>query len=367
MALSFQPTAFFARGRLGEIWYLVEVLVYNFCMRKQLLLLQLIGWAMAFVLFYVYLSTRLGSNAYVLAICLISFASFMLIIYGYVYYLHPRFYRRLNLSVFIGLVALFFVLVVAARLLVERMLIAPLGDRSSIFNLGRTHLLYDVFSSFFALVVGILLVSVIDNVARQKREAEMKRKQAEAELNLLKAQLQPHFLFNSFNNLYYDVYKALPDVAKRIAMLSDIMRYFMEQSPKEKVLLSTELDFIRNYIELERVRLHHPPTIELEMKVPEGVMVPPMLLMPLVENLFKHGIDKSKEMERASLSLHHQNNQLVFTVINPIQIPINGAIRTGVGLHNLRERLQLLYGNRFILLAEAQQGKYITQLRIPFI
>ena len=366
MVRSFQPMAFFNGCRLEEMWYL-GVLVYYFCMRKQLLLLQFIGWAVAFVLFYVYLSTRLGSSAYVLSISLSSFASFMLIIYGYVYYLYPRFYRRLSLGAFVGLVTLFFLLVVAARLLVEWVLLAPLGGSSSIFNLGRTHLLYDVFSSFFALVVGILLVSVIDNVARQKREAELKRKQAEAELNLLKAQLQPHFLFNSFNNLYYDVYKALPDVAKRIAMLSDIMRYFMEQSPKEKVLLSTELDFIRNYIELERVRLHHPPTVDLEMKVPEGIMVPPMLLMPLVENLFKHGIDKSKKMERASLSLHQQDDQLVFTVVNPIQSPVNGVIRTGVGLHNLRERLQLLYGSRFTLRAEAQQEKYITQLRIPLL
>ena len=322
---------------------------------------------MAFVLFYVYLSTRLGDGPYVLSISLSSFASFMLIIYGYVYYLYPRFYRRLSPATFVGLVILFFVLVVGARLLVERALIAPLGGSSSIFDLGRTHFLYDVFSSFFALVVGILLVSVMDNVARQKREAELKRKQAEAELNLLKAQLQPHFLFNSLNNLYYDVYKTLPDVAKRIAMLSDIMRYFMEQSPKEKVLLTTELDFIRSYIELERVRLHHPLKVDLEVKVPEGIMVPPMLLMPLVENLFKHGINKRKEVEQACLSLHHQHGQLVFTVINPLQEPVNGGGRTGVGLTNLRERLRLLYGSRFSLYAEAKQDKYVTQLSIPLL
>ena len=334
-------------------------------MKKQLLLLQLIGWAMAFVLFYVYLSSRLGHSLYVLAISLSSFASFMLIIYGYVYYLYPRYFRPLSLTAFAGLVAVCFVVVVAARLLVEWVLIAPMSERLSIFNLGRTHLLYDVFSSFFALVVGILFTSVIDNVARHKREAELKRKQAEAELKLLKAQLQPHFLFNSFNNLYYDVYKTLPDVAKRIAMLSDIMRYFLDQSPMEKVPLATELEFIRNYIELERVRLPHPVKIQLEVQAPEGILVPPMLLMPLVENLFKHGIDKSREMEQASLTLLQQENQLVFTVINSLPKPVNGANRTGVGLQNLRERLQLLYGNRFSLSTEACQEKYVAQLNIP--
>lgn len=334
-------------------------------MKKQLLLLQIIGWTMAFVLFYVYLSTRLQSSLYILAISLSSFASFMLIIYGYVYYLYPKFYHRLPKGVFVGYVTFYFSLVVAVRLGIEWVLIAPLASSSSIFNLGLTHLLYDIFSSFFALVIGILLVSVIDNVARQKREAELKRKQAEAELNQLKAQLQPHFLFNSFNNLYYDVYKTLPDVAKRIAMLSDIMRYFMEQSPKETVPLSTELDFIQNYIELERVRLPNPIVLDLEVKVPTGLTVPPMLLMPLVENLFKHGVDRVKENEQASLSLLHQGNQLVFTVINPLPNFKNKPLCTGLGLHNLRERLQLLYGNHFKLRAEAQQEKYVAQLSIP--
>lgn len=335
-------------------------------MKKQLLLLQIIGWAMAFALFYIYLSARLQNSTYVLGISLTSFTSFLLIIYGYAYYLYPRFYRRLPLTGFIGVVLLSFTLVVAARLLGEWILIAPLGSNSSIFNLGKTHLLYDVFSCFFALVVGILLVSVMDNIARQKREAELKRKQAEAELNLLKGQLQPHFLFNSFNNLYYDTYRELPEVAKRIAMLSDIMRYFMEQSPKAEVPLRIEIDFIRNYIELERVRLPHSLCINWEMEVAdEGLLIPPMLLMPLVENLFKHGIDKGKENEKASLSLRQQERQLIFTVINFVAGSTASSARKGVGLTNLRERLQLLYSNRYSLHAEVAKETFFTQLIIP--
>lgn len=334
-------------------------------MKKQLLLLQVIGWTLAFVLFYIYLSTRLSDQAYVLAISLSSFASFMLIIYGYVYFLHPRYYQRLSLTAFVSLTAFYFVLVVAGRLLIEVSLVAPLASRPSIFMLGRTHLLYDVVSCFFALVVGILLTSVIDNIARQKREVELKRKQVEAELNLLKAQLQPHFLFNSLNNLYYDVYKLLPEVASRIMMLSDIMRYFMEQSPKERVPLKAELEFLHSYIELERVRLPHQVTIDLEVKVREGIMVPPMLLMPLVENLFKHGIDKSRRGSHASLSLKSQGSRLYFSVTNSLQAPSGGTKRTGVGLHNLRSRLQLLFGDRFTLSTETLQEKYVAQLILP--
>lgn len=336
-------------------------------MKKQLLLLQALGWALAFALFYVYLSSRIPSPAYALAISLSSFASFALLIYGYVYFLYPRYYRRLPLHFFACGVALFFIGVMLLRMLTEWVLVAPLASRSTIFDLGKTHFLYDLISSFFALVVGILFTAVIDNVARQKREAELRRRQAEAELQLLKAQLQPHFLFNSLNNLYFDVYKSLPEVAERIAMLSDIMRYFMEQSPQEKVPLATELQFIRNYIELERIRLPHPVSIQLEVGVPEQLLMPPMLLMPLVENLFKHGIDRSRANETASLILQEQEGLLQFTVTNALPQRLNGSERKGMGLHNLQERLQLLYGNSASLSTSAGPHNYVAQLSIPLL
>ena len=334
-------------------------------MKKEMLVLQVVGWIVAFLIFFIYLLSRLGNVAYVLAISISSFASFILIIYGYAFYLYPLFYRRRSRVTFIGAVFLFFSLVLGLRVVAEWTLVAPLAERSSIFNLGRTHLLYDLFSSFFALVIGILLVSVFDNLARERREVILRRKQSEAELNLLKAQLQPHFLFNSLNNLYYDVYKSQPEVANRIAMLSDIMRYFMEQSPEERVSLRIEIDFIKAYIELEKVRLPHQLNLEFEVKASEGIMLPPMLLMPLVENLFKHGIHKNKQADPITLSVRELKDDLVFTVKNPACPIATEGNRTGVGLKNLRERLILLYGNRFSLRNDSTEEIYIAQLTIP--
>lgn len=334
-------------------------------MKKELYLLQGTGWIISFTLFYFYLSARLGSGFKVFFICLTAFIFFMCIIYGYILYLHPRFFHKLKLGRFIGVVAIFFILVVGTRLLVEYLFLAPFGGRGTIFTLGRVHLMYGLLSSFFALVLGILLKLVIDGVARQKEEVEMKRKHTEAELNLLKAQLQPHFLFNSLNNLYYDIYKKLPLVANRVAMLSEIMRYFMDHSKKAKVPLKLELEFIRNYIELERIRLHHPPTIHLKVEAPEGLMIPPMLLMPFIENLFKHGVRQDKKTEHMDILVRHQNEQLVFEVINPLQEDSLKIEKTGVGLSNLRERLQLLFGNCFDLQVEVKENKYISRLNFP--
>ncbi len=334
-------------------------------MKKELYLLQAIGWIISFSLFYLYLSARLGSGFKVFFICLTAFIFFICIIYGYIFYLHPRFFHKLTRGGFIIVVAAFFILIVGIRLLVEYLFLAPFGGRYTIFTLGRIHLMYGVLSSFFALILGILLRLVIDSVDRQREEAEMKRKHTEAELNLLKAQLQPHFLFNSLNNLYYDVYKKLPLVANRVAMLSEIMRYFMDHSKKEKVPLKLELEFIRNYIELERIRLHHPPSIHFEVKAPEGLLIPPMLLMPFIENLFKHGVRQDKKTEQMSILVLHQNERLVLEVMNSLQEVSLEIEKTGVGLNNLRERLQLLYGNGFELNVEVKENKFISRLNFP--
>ncbi|WP_373521749.1 sensor histidine kinase [Aquiflexum sp.] len=337
-------------------------------MKNKLLILQILGWTLAFIFFYVYLDSRLKHPLYSFACAVTSFASYVLVIYGYSNFLYPRLYRRVSLIKFILIVVIFFAVVLGIRLLVEVLFVAPINHPgSSMFNFGPSHLLYGFVTSFLALITGILLTSVSDNILRTKREAELKRKHAESELNLLKAQLQPHFLFNSLNNLYYDVYKTQPEVAQRIAMLSDIMRYFLEHSPEEKVLLAVELDFINNYIELEQVRLPQPLEIEFEVQVSEGIMLPPMLLMPLVENLFKHGTSLRGPVDLIKLSLCEQKNQLIFTVINPLGYTVTGGIRTGVGIRNLRERLKLLYDQDFTLRNETTEETYTAQLIIPLL
>ena len=114
-----------------------------------------------------------------------------------------------------------------------------------------------------------------------------------AELNLLKSQVQPHFLFNTLNNIYYEAFREAPRTALLIGRLSDIMRYFVDESPKEKVTLATEIKFLENYIALEEIRIRHGVKVTFEQRYEGNPVIPPMLLMTFVENIFKHGIDRS--------------------------------------------------------------------------
>jgi len=338
-----------------------------FSTRRYLLLLQVAVWLLSFTLFFFYLKQRLHTypTAYVLGVTASSFASFAFIIYGYIF-LYNRYFNKVKAATFIVFVLLLFLFVALLRIETENKVVAPLADgRNSIFYYGKVHWTYTLVSCFFALIVGILSKSFTEVIFLKTKQAEIQKKQLESELRQLKAQVQPHFLFNSLNSLYYDTYKALPDVAERLARLSAIMRYFIDESPKEKVPLSTEVTFIESYIDLEKIRLHSPIDIRMENSVENDVKIPPMLLIPLVENVFKHGIQNNGSTTKVDIQLKLEGKLLHFTVTNTLPNATAPNKRAGTGLKNLKERLDLLFDHNYSLSITNSEGYFTTTLIFP--
>ncbi len=153
---------------------------------------------------------------------------------------------------------------------------------------------------------------VLDFFTIRQQQETLKKQHAEAQLNLLKAQVQPHFLFNTLNNIYYTAQEESPLTAELIERLSSIMRYFLEEGPRKYIFLNTELDFIKNYIALEKIRMRFPLKVsENVVNVDTGtVKIPPMLLIPLVENVFKHGINKREKDNFITLDITEHKNYL---------------------------------------------------------
>jgi LytS/YehU family sensor histidine kinase len=144
------------------------------------------------------------------------------------------------------------------------------------------------------------------------------------------------------------------------------MRYFVDEAPKDRISLQSELNFIKSYIELEKMRMRYPLTVTIKDEgVGDGVMVPPMLLIPLVENVFKHGIDKLRNDNFIYLSLSTQNNRLLITVENRLIQPSGGGNKSETGLRNLRSRLTLLFGEDCTLHAGDTGNIFQAQINIP--
>ncbi|NML24007.1 histidine kinase [Pseudoflavitalea sp. G-6-1-2] len=190
--------------------------------------------------------------------------------------------------------------------------------------------------------------------------------QSQIELKLLKAQVQPHFLFNTLNAIYYEAFLEAPRTALLIDRLSDMIRYFVDQSTHETVPLATEIQFLDNYIALEKMRIQPEPEIVFHCTINDQQKIPPMLLMTFVENIFKHGIDKISGNNKICISLSENEHQLVFQTRNSLNRNAEPMRKQGTGLSNLRQRLTILYGNNFHLhTAEVQDEHFEALLKIP--
>lgn len=222
---------------------------------------------------------------------------------------------------------------------------------------------------FFVLGVG---ASLGMRYFMRLRQSEMERKRLEtekltSEISLLKYQMQPHFFFNTLNNIYSLISKSPVDAQKAVHNLSKMMRYILYENVSQTIALSKEIDFLKNYCSLMNLRMNDQ--IKVSLDVPEeveGVVIPPLLLIPLLENAFKHGVIPGKQsFIDCKLSIERQN--ILFVVRNSM-VEDEGEDRSysGIGLNNLRKRLTLLYGDKYTFETKTEnEEQYIAKLEIP--
>jgi len=287
---------------------------------------------------------------------------YAIIIYGNIYFLLPRLYEKRYIIAY----ALSSVLLLAAAGTARGYLSSFIYNHY--FAMRREPLTIRNLIYTSAAGVLIYLLSFVFRIALayfslKQHAEEMAAEKSRAELNLLKSQVQPHFLFNTLNNIYYEAYREAPQTAALIERLAEIMRYFVDESPKEAVLLVTEVQFLENYIALEKIRIRYELHLVFTKDYQPETRVPPMLLMPFVENIFKHGIDKSSRENDISISLQQEDSYLVFRTENRLHSPT--AAGRGSGIDNLRKRLCLLFGNNFKLDIAPSGSCFTAFLKIP--
>ncbi|MEM6895439.1 MAG: histidine kinase [Bacteroidota bacterium] len=203
------------------------------------------------------------------------------------------------------------------------------------------------------------------NIIIQRETVEKEKLQRDIELNYLKQQVNPHFLFNSLNSIYALSRQQSLETPTVVMQLSELMRYQLESGKKDMVLLQEELEFIENYLLLEEKRLSKRCTIEfvIDGKV-SSYAIAPMLLIPFVENAVKHGAQRTNEPSTIDISATMQNGRLQFSVMNSIPSTIPEINRKGMGLENVKRRLKLLYPKSHILRMDSTEKIYQVHLSL---
>ena len=229
-----------------------------------------------------------------------------------------------------------------------------------------------VFMAFIVQCVFILLAVGVRQIQRNHqlrlRIEEEKRKGTEAELNWLKHQLNPHFLFNTLNNIS-SLTQIDPDKAQEsIGQLSDLLRYALYDTDKDFVPLSGEIEFMDNYIDLMQLRCNEMTSVEKDFNLAAGdAVIAPLLFISLIENAFKHGVN-ARYPSFIRIGMHQEGKDLVFTCENSVfEKTGTDHIGSGIGLENLQRRLELIYPGRYDYGQTADGSIYSTTVRLKGI
>lgn len=199
---------------------------------------------------------------------------------------------------------------------------------------------------------------------KEKLALALRKENVESQLQLLKAQVHPHFLFNTLNNIYSTTQNTAPAASEMILGLSDILRYMLYECDKPLVPLSQELKMIDEYMNLEKIRYGNK--LELHIDIPDdtkGLMIAPLILLPFVENCFKHGTSHMLHQPWINLTITLNENEMTMKLMNSKTASLSSKGK-GIGIANVQQRLALSYADKHSLTIKEEDDVYIVNLKL---
>jgi two-component system LytT family sensor kinase len=218
------------------------------------------------------------------------------------------------------------------------------------------------------LVVALFVaVSLVRHALHQQQLSETyRREKLSAEYRLLQSQVQPHFLFNTLNNLISVSLHQPAQMPHLLQRLAGLLSYQLHESHRPTVAITKELAYLTDYISLEQIRYRDRLDVQTnfsELTNLTNLMIPPMLLLPFVENAFKHGAAQTEEACWIQLQLSRSGKRLIFSAENSIPDGVPSPVTTGLGLTNLRKRLDILFPDSYELVTLQEDGQFLAVLK----
>lgn len=255
-------------------------------------------------------------------------------------------------------------------LITKTMMMLILPDQEGYHNYWSVTLPYRIGTGVFIygliIMTYYLFVSMSNLSEKKVREVKLENLLKETELRMLRSQINPHFLFNSLNSIS-SLTVTDPEKARTMVIkLSDFMRYSLSRKDEQPVPLKSELENLRLYLDIEKVRFGNKLLTEEQISEASlGVKIPVMLLQPLYENAVKHGVYESTESVRITTNGYIKNGYLIISISNNYDPEASTVKGTGTGLLNVSRRLEILYGNKASLITDKSEGVYTVSLYIP--
>jgi two-component system LytT family sensor kinase len=329
-------------------------------------LYHLLFWIATGAVWYYLRFQDYASRDTALLVTVIKTADLALMVYTANYLLIPRLLYRKKYGWFI----LAFILMIVASSLYKMYLIGKVTGNPALqhFTGNIKGRIYDnVIPHFFLVIAGVAVKLLFDHTRMQKRLAEVAKERSEAELNFLKSQINPHFLFNSLNSVYFLIDKQNTEARNALHRFSDMLRYQLYEVRDKKMPIEREVGYLQDYMNLQRLRLDENASTQLHIDEDmRSFLIEPLLLIPFVENAFKHLSRFSNgRANEIIIGLSAKNGSMDFSVRNTTEGRVKEiGTHGGIGLENVRRRLQLLYPGEHELQITEKEGWFNVHLKL---
>ena len=330
---------------------------------SQRVVYHTVFWLLVLALFLMIEDYRIGL-AFTISNEIINLLFYAVIVYVNIFYLIPNYLSKKKFFTYIVFLIALALLITPIKLFVFHFKWEAYPELQNILYLDQS--MYYA-SSIAAAGASTILKIIGDWLRHQREKQELETRNVQSELKFLKSQINPHFLFNTLNSIYALSLKKSDKAPEIVVKLSEMLRYMLYECNEVSVPLEKEVKYIENYLSLEKLR--HGEKLNIDFKAQgqiNGLRVSPLMFVPFLENAFKHGANNHLDsgFVRASLDVHEQTIKFKIENSKPDAIPVRDHQRKsgGIGLVNIRRRLNILYYNQHELKIEEKPDSYTVHL-----
>jgi len=323
-------------------------------------------WLCAWFFFFFYYKRYSEVNAYTLAASIINLAAAIATVYTINYYLIPKILLKNEWKKFIAYAFVAIVLFFYIELLLTLFLVVKLLDDEQRLFPEMIDVVMLFFNMFFVVFIAIAIKFYKRWSEKDYLEQKVQKEKVEVELQMLKTQINPHFLFNTLNSIYVLAMKKSDQTADTVMKLSDMLDYILYKIDAPMIPVSAEIQIIENFIALEKIRFTNRVNLIFSSEFKsKDIQIPPMLIIPFIENAFKHGVAKSMGKSWIKVSIQETGQMMNIAVSNSKGQNQLKSETGGIGLENVKKRLEILYHDSYKLDIAEKINSYEVLLSIP--
>ena len=302
----------------------------------------------------------------------------MIAVYFNHYFLIPRFLEKGRYVAYVS--AVLITIVVSACLITSGYYVSAMVAKKPLEEVYGNTTFFSLFEggalpSTAAAMTLAMSIRLTRNWMRSKRrQQELEKEKLDTELKFLKSQMNPHFLFNTINSIFVLIHKNPKMASESLAKFSDLLRYQLYECNEHQILLSQELSYVHNFIELQKLRQDHDHVeVKINMKeyIMGDLMIAPFVLIPFIENAFKHVSRRTDHSNWITMDIYFIEKQLFFKIANSVSATHHASAEavkySGIGLKNVKRRLDLIYPDTHQLIIEQDADHYEVKLQLTLL